>query len=107
MAFALLCTALAATPAVGPLRVHPGNPRYFTDGMRPRSAMPVRAPVICSEGETKGMKMASAKIADGSLKAVYLTGSHHWMCSRLEHLQSWLWKSVFMERRSLLSPRWW
>jgi hypothetical protein len=35
----------------GPLRVHPPNPRYFTDG---------------------------AKNADGSLKAIYLTGSHHW-----------------------------
>jgi predicted alpha/beta superfamily hydrolase len=39
------------TPAVGPLRVHPTNPRYFTAGVR-------------SE--------------DGSLKVVYLTGSHHW-----------------------------
>ena len=38
-------------PAVGPLRVHPDNPRYFTDGTRHR---------------------------DGSLKAVYLTGSHTW-----------------------------
>ena len=38
-------------PAKGPLRVHPQNPRYFTD-------------------DTKG--------PDGSLKAVYLTGSHHW-----------------------------
>ena len=35
----------------GPLRVHPVNPRYFTDG-------------------TKNL--------DGSLKAVYLTGSHTW-----------------------------
>jgi len=41
----------AAAAAIGPLRVHPGNPRYFTDG-------------------TKG--------PDGSLKAVYLTGSHTW-----------------------------
>jgi len=40
-----------ATLAKGPLRVHPTNPRYFTDG---------------------------AKNADGSLKAVYLTGSHTW-----------------------------
>ena len=39
------------TPAKGPLRVHPQNPRYFTDG-------------------TKG--------PDGSLTTVYLTGSHHW-----------------------------
>ncbi len=38
-------------PARGPLRVHPANPRYFTDGV---------------------------KLADGSLKAVYLTGSHTW-----------------------------
>ena len=38
-------------PARGPLRVHPDNPRYFTDGM---------------------------KTADGSLPAVYLTGSHTW-----------------------------
>jgi len=37
--------------ARAPLRVHPANPRYFTDG-------------------TKG--------PDGSLKAVYLTGSHVW-----------------------------
>ena len=35
----------------GPLRVHPTNPRYFTDGM---------------------------KMPDGSWKAVYLTGSHTW-----------------------------
>src|SRR5688500_6385557 len=38
-------------PAKGPLRVHPDNPRYFTDGTKQR---------------------------DGSLKAVYLTGSHTW-----------------------------
>ena len=44
-------SALTAAPAAGPLRVHPQNPRYFTDG---------------------------AKNADGSLKAVYLTGSHTW-----------------------------
>ena len=37
--------------AAGPLRVHPANPRYFTDG-KPE--------------------------ADGSLRAVYLTGSHTW-----------------------------
>jgi hypothetical protein len=35
----------------GPLRVHPSNPRYFTDG---------------------------TKCPDGSLRAVYLTGSHTW-----------------------------
>jgi len=48
-----LAPAEAARPAQasGPLRVHPTNPRYFTDG---------------------------AKNADGSLKAVYLTGSHTW-----------------------------
>jgi len=37
--------------ALGPLRVHPANPRYFTNG---------------------------TKLADGSWKAVYLTGSHTW-----------------------------
>jgi hypothetical protein len=37
--------------ATGPLRIHPTNPRYFTDG---------------------------TKLPDGSLKAVYLTGSHTW-----------------------------
>jgi len=37
--------------ARGPLRVHPANPRYFTD---------------------------AAVMPDGSLRAVYLTGSHHW-----------------------------
>jgi CubicO group peptidase (beta-lactamase class C family) len=44
---------VAGTPAIarGPLRVHPTNPRYFTDG---------------------------TKNPDGSLKAVYLTGSHTW-----------------------------
>ncbi len=40
-----------ADPAKGPLRIHPANPRYFTDG-------------------TKG--------PDGSLRAVYLTGAHTW-----------------------------
>ena len=47
-------TAAAPPPpqrAHGPLRVHPTNPRYFSDG-------------------TKGR--------DGSWKAVYLTGSHTW-----------------------------
>jgi hypothetical protein len=44
--------ALAETKtAAGPLRVHSTNARYFTDG---------------------------TKNADGSLKAVYLTGSHTW-----------------------------
>lgn len=37
--------------AAGPLRVHPTNPRYFTDG---------------------------TQNADGTLRAVYLTGSHTW-----------------------------
>lgn len=37
--------------APGPLRVHPTNPRYFTDGTRN---------------------------ADGSMRAIYLTGSHTW-----------------------------
>jgi hypothetical protein len=37
--------------AHGPLRLHPGNSRYFTDG---------------------------TTLPDGSLKAVYLTGSHTW-----------------------------
>lgn len=37
--------------AAGPLRVHPTNPRYFTDG---------------------------TKNSDGMLRAVYLTGSHTW-----------------------------
>jgi len=36
---------------LGPLRAHPDNPRYFTDG---------------------------SKLADGSLRVVYLTGSHTW-----------------------------
>lgn len=40
-----------AAKAAGPLRVHPDNPRYFTDG---------------------------TKMPDGLLKAVYLTGSHTW-----------------------------
>jgi len=50
----LLCAAepAAAQPgARGPLRVHPDNPRYFTDGRTN---------------------------ADGSPRAVYLTGSHTW-----------------------------
>src|SRR5688572_13131607 len=38
-------------PAKGPLRVHPENGRYFTDG---------------------------TTLPDGSFKAVYLTGSHTW-----------------------------
>jgi len=47
----VLPAAMRAAPAAGPLRVHPTNPRYFTDG---------------------------TKNADGSLKAVYLTGAHTW-----------------------------
>ena len=46
-----LMHSLVAAEASGPLRVHPANPRYFTDG---------------------------TKQADGTLKAVYLTGSHPW-----------------------------
>lgn len=49
------CTSVsnqdAVRQAAGPLRVHPTNPRYFTDGQ---------------------------KNADGTLRAVYLTGSHTW-----------------------------
>ena len=40
-----------AVRAIGPLRVHPANPRYFTD---------------------------DTKMPNGSVKAVYLTGSHTW-----------------------------
>ena len=48
----IVCAEAAApVEAAGPLRVHPTNPRYFTDG---------------------------TKAPDGSLKAVYLTGSHTW-----------------------------
>jgi hypothetical protein len=42
---------LVAAPAAGPLRVHPHNPRYFTDG---------------------------AQLRDGSLRVVYVTGAHTW-----------------------------
>lgn len=47
------CAQAFAKQATGPLRVHPANPRYFTvtDGSRS---------------------------PDGSLRAVYLTGSHTW-----------------------------
>jgi Family of unknown function (DUF6298) len=51
MALSISCTLVAAAPARGPLRIHPDNPRYFTDGTRN---------------------------PDGSLKVVYLTGSHTW-----------------------------
>jgi hypothetical protein len=47
----IAAVASAAAPAAGPLRVHPDNPRYFTDGTRN---------------------------PDGTLRAVYLTGSHTW-----------------------------
>ena len=52
-AVSLVAAALAAdaSRATGPLRVHPQNPRYFTDGTR---------------------------ATDGSLRVVYLTGSHTW-----------------------------
>lgn len=46
-----VCAQAPAKPAAGPLRVHPTNPRYFTDG---------------------------TKNSDGSLRAVYLTGAHTW-----------------------------
>ncbi len=49
-AFSPLSSA-QADHAHGPLRAHPDNPRYFTDG---------------------------TKLADGSLRAVFLTGSHTW-----------------------------
>jgi len=51
MALLISCTLVAAAPAKGPLRSHTDNPRYFTDGTRN---------------------------PDGSLKVVYLTGSHTW-----------------------------
>ncbi|MBM4155257.1 MAG: hypothetical protein FJ221_09555 [Lentisphaerae bacterium] len=47
----LSMTAGEPARARAPLRIHPENPRYFTDG---------------------------ARAADGSLKAVLLTGSHTW-----------------------------
>lgn len=51
-AFYSTCSCFTgAAPAPGPLRIHPDNPRYFTDG---------------------------TKTAAGSLKAVYLAGSHTW-----------------------------
>jgi hypothetical protein len=49
--FLLAVPTLIAAPAKGPLRTHPTNARYFTDG---------------------------TKQADGSFKAVYLTGAHTW-----------------------------
>ena len=50
-ALLLLPRSFAAAPATGPLRVHPQNPRYFTDG---------------------------SKNTAGALRVVYLTGSHTW-----------------------------
>ena len=47
----LIAGGASAARAPGPLRVHPDNPRYFSDGTRD---------------------------ADGKLKAVYLAGSHTW-----------------------------
>ena len=41
----------AAAEATGPLRVHPDNPRYFTDG---------------------------TKHPDGTFRALFLTGAHTW-----------------------------
>lgn len=49
--FLLSNAAQAADSARGPLRVHPDNPRYFTDGV---------------------------KRDDGTLNVVYLTGAHTW-----------------------------
>jgi len=53
MSIAILVATICfgATPVRGPLRVHPENPRYFTD---------------------------DTKMPDGSWRAIYLTGSHHW-----------------------------
>jgi len=51
LALLLMTGETHSEKASGPLRIHPTNPRYFTDG---------------------------AKNADGSLRAVYLTGSHTW-----------------------------
>jgi hypothetical protein len=51
MVACLSSPSLQAAAARGPLRVHPDNPRYFTDG--------TRSP-------------------DGTYKAVYLTGAHTW-----------------------------
>lgn len=68
MSIALSAAAIGggATPAQGPLRVHPENPRYFTDG---------------------------TKRPNGSLHALYLTGSacSSWMRTGIWaiHLRSW------------------
>lgn len=50
-ALCFLVLKSTAAPATGPLRAHPDNPRYFTDGTR---------------------------LPGGALRAVYLTGSHTW-----------------------------
>lgn len=50
-ALGMSCADSIAAPAAGPLRVHPTNPRYFTDG---------------------------TKHTNGSFNAIYLTGSHTW-----------------------------
>ena len=47
----ITCSAVVAAPAAGPLRVHPDNSRYFTDG---------------------------TKTQNDTLRAVYLTGAHTW-----------------------------
>lgn len=49
--FCQLMLLMPSLHAAGPLRVHPTNPRYFTDG---------------------------TPNADGTFRAVYLTGSHTW-----------------------------
>jgi len=51
IAYLMMAGQAYAAEATGPLRVHPDNPRYFTDG---------------------------TKTPDGSLRAIYLTGSHTW-----------------------------
>src|SRR5262245_41006134 len=57
VSFAFLPTTIGGgelattTPSKTTLRIHPTNPRYFTDG---------------------------TETTDGTLKAVYLTGSHTW-----------------------------
>lgn len=51
LVFAALAAAGSGWLAAAPLRPHPANPRYFTDGMT---------------------------AADGSARAIYLTGAHTW-----------------------------
>ena len=91
-------TRLLAAEAKGPLRVHPDNPRYFTDG---------------------------TTTANGTLRAVYLTGSHTWtnlvdmggdyppeplnydgyldFLTRHQHnfVRLWTWDSTFLDEGSV------